>query len=122
MVRGAHAQAQEGTAKETREDKHVRRRGRRVPRRNGRLEKTQGRDPQPYKDDGAEEVRPDVDRLVVHGKHRGEGVAVAIAGGAVSRGDEGVVAAPVGQFVPGEEQGVFNLLFHCFNGVEKRAR
>lgn len=119
MIRSAHAQTQERAGEETAKGEHVRRRGRRVPRGDHRLVQGQRSEARADEDDGAQKVRPNVDGLIVHGEDGGEGVAVAVAGRPVAGGDEGVVAAPVGEFVPGEEQGSLDLLFHGLDGVQE---
>lgn len=48
-----------------------------------------------------------------------EGQAVAVAGGSVAGVDEGIVLAPVGEFVPRPKQRVFYLAFHILDGVQQ---
>lgn len=61
-------------------------------------------------DNSAQEVRPDVDGFVVQVEERAEGVDVGGADLAVPGVDEGVVTAPLGQFVPDLEKAVLGFL------------
>lgn len=70
-------------------------------------------------DEGSEEVRPDVDGLVVQVEEGLEGVGVGGAGLAVARGDEGVVAAPGGEVVPENEEAVLELVLEGLGGGEE---
>lgn len=93
VKRGAHAQTSRRAAKEAREDSHVGGLGGLVPRVHHLVNiscRGEG-------DDGAEEVRPDVDGLVVQVEEGAEGVRVGGAGLAVAGADVVVVAAPGGR-------------------------
>lgn len=68
--------------------------------------------------DGAEQMRPDVDKLIVDVEERAPAVGVGAADLAVARVDEAVVAAPGGQVIPEEEQRVLDLVLDGLGGVD----
>lgn len=105
MVGSAHAEAQGGAGEEAGKGEHVGAAGRRIARRYDAVQGQPGR----REGDGAEQVRPDVDRLVVQGPDGPERGSIAVAVGPVPRADELVVAPPVRQVVPEHEQGSPNL-------------
>lgn len=66
-------------------------------------------------------MRPDVHGFVVQVEERGEGAQVAVAGAPVPRDNEDVVAAPLFELVPGDDERGFNLLLDCFGLVKEAA-
>lgn len=119
MERSAHAQADKGAREEAREHQHVNGGCSAVPGHDEGFEKVEGGQTESREHDGPEEVGPDVDGLVVQAEKGGKGAPVAVAGLAVARVDEGVVAAPFGQVVPYQQQGCLNLLFDGLDGFEE---
>lgn len=115
VIRSAHAQTHDGTPKEARKDEHVGRIGGLIARANNDVD-VQGRE---NGDDGAGEVRPDVDGLVVQVEERAGGLGVGGADGAVAGADEGVVAAPGGEVVPEEEELLLDFAFGLLDGREE---
>jgi hypothetical protein len=101
VIRGAHAQAADGAAKEARQGELICARGRRVPRLHDGPAVKAGA----YGDEGGDEVGPDVDGLVVQVEEGAEGVGVGGALVAVAGEDVVVVAAPGGEVVPEDEEG-----------------
>lgn len=112
MIRGAHTETHHGTAKEARKDQHIRRIGRLIARMNHQIQPSRGDDG----NDGAGEMRPDVDEFVVQVEERAGGLGVGRAGGPVAGEDEGVVAAPGGEVVPEEEELLLDFLLDLFDG------
>lgn len=75
--------------------------------------------PSPYsgKEDGAEEMRPDVNEIVMDVEDRGEGPPVAVAVRTVSRDDVMVIAPPGRQVVPQHKQRRGDLLLYVPGGL-----
>ncbi len=119
MERGAHAQTHHRAAKEARKSADIRARGKGIALTHDAIQAPQ-RDA--HGDDGAEEVRPDVDGLVVQVEEGAQGVRVRAADGPVARADEGVVAAPGGQVVPQVEEGVLGFLLEGLDSVDDGVR
>lgn len=115
MIRRTHPQTQNRPAKEARKDQDIRLARRLVPRLDDMVQIQRAGD----EDEGAEEVRPDVDGLVVQVEEGLEGVGVGGARLAVARGDEGVVAAPGGEVVPEDEEAVLELVLEGLGGGEE---
>ena len=115
---GAHAEAEEGAAEETREDKDVGAGGGGVARRDDAVEP--GADE--GEDEGADGVRPDVDGLVVHVEKRREGPPVAVALLAVPRPDEVVVPPPRRQVVPEHQQRLLHILLRLLRRLDDPLR
>lgn len=112
VERGAHAQAAERAREETREREYVRLGGAGVAGQDDRLEEVQRGEPRRGEGEGAEEVRPDVHRLVMQGEERGQRAQVAVARGSVTGGDVGVVTPPLLEVVPGQKSGGLDLLLN----------
>lgn len=66
--------------------------------------------------DGAGEMRPDVDGLVVQVKEGPGGLGVGWADGPVAGEDEGVVTAPGGEIVPEQEEFLLDFLLGVLDG------
>lgn len=112
VVRGAHPQTRDGAGEKAPKDNHVGIARRLVARRDDGVQ-NRARN---HEGDGAEEVGPDVDGLIVQIPQRAEGGAVGIGVGAVARDDELIVAAPGGQVVPEDEEGLFDFAFEGGGG------
>lgn len=111
---GAHAEAYDGAAKEARKGGHVFGCGALVPRVDDGIQIRGARD----RRQGAEEVRPDVDRLVVDVEEGAGAVGVGAADLAVAGVDERIVAAPGGEVVPELEEAVLDLVLDGLGGAE----
>lgn len=85
-----HAEAKKGAAEEAGEDDDVRIRGRPIAGRNDKVQE----DTADGKGQGAQQVRPDVNGLVVQGGESGKRDAVAVARRAVPAPDKGIVSPP----------------------------
>lgn len=110
----AHAQAQDGAAKEARKDGNVGGASRVVPRMDHAVEICGD-------DDGnksAKEVRPDVDKLVVQVEEGAGRVGVGAADLAVAGMNKGIVAAPGGEVIPELEERVFDLVLYGLGGAD----
>ena len=116
MVSGAHAQAAESAQEETGEDEDVRPRGGLISRGNDVVEEEAAKG----EGDGAQEMSPDIDKLIVQVKDGPEGFKIAVGGAAVARVDEVVVAAPVGEFIPQHQQGVLDPVFNILGRLQQR--
>lgn len=115
VIRSTHAQTHDGTPKEARKDEHIRRISRLIARANNHIDVYCSEDG----DDGAGEMRPDVDGLVVQVEERAGGLGVGGADGAVAGADEGVVAAPGGEVVPEEEELLLDFALGLFDCCEE---
>lgn len=107
MVSGGHAETGHGASEEAGEDEEV---GGRCGLIAGGDDGVQER-PAKEEGDGAEEVGPDVDGLVMEVAQAFEGAEVGVRVWAVAGDDEGVVAAPVGKVVPEDEEGALDFVF-----------
>jgi hypothetical protein len=105
MKRGTHTQTHHGASKEACKDEDISATGTRVSRSNNSVNVGCTSE----EDYGAEEVRPDVDRLIVHVEERTERMGVGVLGLTIAREDKGIVATPVGEVVPQKEQRVLDL-------------
>lgn len=116
VKRCAHSQTQNGSAKEARKDKYIRGGSFFVARMNDVVHVC-GRYDGGHR---SQEVRPDIDRLIVQIEQRLKRVEVGSADLAVPRANEGVIATPCGQVVPEKEEFGFSLLFERLQGGEDR--
>lgn len=114
VVCSTHAQTQESTGEETRPNEQVGFRSSAIPRNNDGVEEDAG----DSEAEGAEEMRPDVDALVVQVAQALEGAPVAVAGGPVAAQDVGVVSTPWLQLIPDLEEGFLDFGFDLFGGVD----
>src|SRR3569833_2504042 len=116
VVRSTHSQTGEGTGKDAAEDEYI---GARCGTVSGGHEHTQIK-PAQGEARGPDEMRPNVDRLVVKEREAQQRDTERVRGRPVPRLDIGVVAPPVLQRVPGQKERVRDtgLFFLC--GVEDR--
>lgn len=96
VVSRAHSQAAESAQEEAGKDEHVRLGGGLISRGNDVVQKEAAKGEQ----DGAQEMSPDVDKLIVQVEDGPEGFLIAVGSAAVACVDEVVVAAPMGEFIP----------------------
>lgn len=121
VKRRAQAQTQERACKEAAKDEDVSPGSTRVARRNEFLVEVEGGRAEAGKQDGAGEVRPDVDGLVVQGEDGREGASVAVACRPVARHDKGIVTAPIVEVIPSEQEGGLDFLLDGFDCVHEAA-
>lgn len=115
MVSRAHTEAAESTQEETGEDEHVRLGGGLISGRNDMVKEEATESEQ----ESAQQMGPDVDKLIVQVEDGPKRLPVAVGGGAVARVDEVVVAAPVREFIPQHQQGVLDPVFDILGGFQE---
>lgn len=109
MIRRRHAQARHRAAKKARKHPYILPRGLLVAWPQRRISINTGQ----QSEDGADEVRVDVDALVVQVCEACEGFAVGIRGWAVAGVDVLVVLEPGGEVVPEDSEGAGGLGFEA---------
>lgn len=112
MKGSAHTQTHHGSSKEARKHGHIGDVGGRIPRADHSVHVRRAYECHR----GPEEVRPDVDGLVVEVEEGAQRVRVGPAGLPVAREDEGVVATPGGEVIPEDEQRVLELGLEALGG------